>query len=1012
MRVPIAPVLCIVLALHGCGQNFGTPHSASSLGNSIGSALGRASAVEAGLDPNQGGSAAALHVRGVFWGRLADVYDSDPETGRARPQAYDLVVGEDLASDGRDFAVEVQPILGKVRVTILHARGSAGYADAYRRLDQGLVPIAEKSLDPAELPPFSMVPRDAAIVVAFDDLLDPATIRAESVRLAAGSGSNTVAARVLPDANHGGYARVDGVTRFYPTRVILDTTVSRMEALESDVPLPVNAVGLPAGTSSGLANCALFLPTAASDPDADLAGLRNLAGHGLAVSGNGPIETSASPSCVVRAFRSGGSTAVTGDAYNGFLTALTQPQVVGDQDAVIDAVSPDPLGGVGDFVIGLTLAVPACAHAARVGDVIQQPAGWAEVVVPSALPVNGQLTHVRVHMILGNQLVPAGAAYLTIYDPVADATREACFVRIRTTPLSPPDAGVTPRAEYALMFTQPMDPATLTALSNFTLTRTPSNVHPDELVPAETRANAADEVRLRPVLPLAHVFGQAEAYYLHLASGPEGVKSSSGAELASAFPLVSIALDPQAATQTSGGYALTFASADEDQNGLPEIRGQFLHDLPRGSIRARPVTHFAAVADRTQAVPGVMAAFGPGVQAPLVSLGCRLQTVWRYCDVGMALSDESTFNVDVEGLDWSPVGGAVIADHFPQFEMRLAHSGFQPDEALGATLLPSYPLSGLATTFASNQLDPVHDPLKTVHPRQLGYNVNPADQFLASTGTPMMPYPLNRAIPPAEFQYYTWRDTALQAQGAPNGAGAELAIVTQVLGSGTPGQPYAAGQVPSIGLPLLMEFDCFPDAGALGLNAFDVSLAINSSPSPNFRAFSSGGIDSNGQPVSVDPDTSLVATGGFNPNSNPPGRATLPAENTFYIGQMDLVVRVSRLNTVWIDTQSANPSYAATAVLEPQPAHRPPGTQVVLAYRGASSVSPALVANAAALDAYGEPISPADSVAYFNADNSWKSSLAVLDGARFAQLRATLVSNARSGAAPSISGLGLAFTRN
>jgi len=119
-------------------------------------------------------------VRGVYWGRLADVYDRDSSSGVARLQARDFVVNEGLVSDGRDYSVDVQPIVGSVRVTILHERGTRAYADAYRALDNALVPVAEKSLDVAERPPFSMVPRNAAIVVVFDDLLDRRASRAKA----------------------------------------------------------------------------------------------------------------------------------------------------------------------------------------------------------------------------------------------------------------------------------------------------------------------------------------------------------------------------------------------------------------------------------------------------------------------------------------------------------------------------------------------------------------------------------------------------------------------------------------------------------------------------------------------------------------------------------------------------------------------------------------------------------------------------------------------------------------
>src|SRR5690606_22102948 len=120
---------------------------------------------------------------------------------------------------------------------------------------------------------------------------------------------------------------------------------------------------------------------------------------------------------------------------------------------------------------------------------------------------------------------------------------------------------------------------------------------------------------------------------------------------------------------------------------------------------------------------------------------------------------------------------------------------------------------------------------KIVHPQQRGYVVSPANTFIATSGTAMQPFPLNRGIPASQFEYYTWRDTGLTGVGGENGAGAILAIESLVVfGTSVPaGTPYAAGEVPTIGLPLLMEYRCYPDAGALGLNAFDISLAINSS---------------------------------------------------------------------------------------------------------------------------------------------------------------------------------------
>ena len=46
-------------------------------------------------------------------------------------------------------------------------------------------------------------------------------------------------------------------------------------------------------------------------------------------------------------------------------------------------------------------------------------------------------------------------------------------------------------------------------------------------------------------------------------------------------------------------------------------------------------------------------------------------TVWRYVDFGFQVRDETKFNLDIEGLNWAPVGGQVIADFYEEFEIRL-----------------------------------------------------------------------------------------------------------------------------------------------------------------------------------------------------------------------------------------------------------------------------------------------------------------------------------------------------
>ena len=603
-------------------------------------------------------------------------------------------------------------------------------------------------------------------------------------------------------------------------------------------------------------------------------------------------------------------------------------------------------------------------------------------------------------MLVSGALANGPATLASRWDPVADAGRETCFVEFVPPPAQLPARGVQTDARVRLRFSEPVDAGTVDAFGPISLARVEVPASPYDRIAAAVLPDLAQQTyEVAPLAPLDHLQGQSERVHLVVT---DAVRDLAGNPLLAGIGL-SFTLHPNEPTSATGSWVHTMSSLDEDQNGAPELRGQFLIDLAAGEIRPRSVSRFSAVADRTQPVPAVMPVFTPGLHTPLSPFGAKLHSLWRYCDVGFGLLDEQTMNVDVEGLAWSP-HGSPVADHYGAFEISLAHGRFLPDEAINVvSLLPKHPQSGVVTTFAQNALDP----LDVVHPRQLGYTVNPADLFAASTGTPMMPYPLNRGLPVAQHQYYTWRDTALQAVGGPNGAGAELEIVVNVTGVGSPGDTYAPGQVKSAGLPLLMEFKCFPEASALGLNSFDVSFAVNSSANPSFRAFSVGGINSSGQTITVDPDAATVATGGFNPSSTPPGAPTMPKDNVFYVGQMDLVVRISRAHTLWVDTQSASPDYAGV-VLDFGDQELPAGTEVSLAWRGASAASASLSQDASRLDAYGEPFQPGDTVSYFGTPQ-FAAGLDAIDGARLAQARITFVSNAATGEIPRLSGLGLSW---
>ena len=165
-----------------------------------------------------------------------------------------------------------------------------------------------------------------------------------------------------------------------------------------------------------------------------------------------------------------------------------------------------------------------------------------------------------------------------------------------------------------------------------------------------------------------------------------------------------------------------------------------------------------------------------------------------------------------------------------------------------------------------------------------------------------MPFPLNRNVAAEEKRTFTWRDTSIRTRAGASNGGVDPSYYLLTLGLPVPTAPnkfYPPNEAQTAGLPLLLEFRTFRDDSALGINGFDINLAANSSSKPYFRAFTSGGVRQNGQPKYVDPDTETQANGGFNPGTPVPGGVTYGLDNSVYLGSLDLVVRVSRVHSVW-----------------------------------------------------------------------------------------------------------------
>jgi hypothetical protein len=793
----------------------------------------------------------------------------------------------------------------------------------------------------------------------------------------------------------------------------VDPTVTEFEAGELAVPLPINPTGFPPSASSSGASFPLRLPTRLDPGSGQFTLLTNLSGHALSPTDNAPFDPASPTVDVVRAARAANDQ----DPNSGFLLDQHAPEVLGSLPVSVTQAVPDPAGTSGfAFLVGWTFTT-SCSGRPLAGDALAIAERMFEVVQNGGVPDgNNAVQGVRVRLaqrtpttssaLLGN------AALVARLRPGTEAS--ACWFRILPQPALPPAAGVSTQANFGVRFSEPMRERSLDPYDSFRLFRGPAGTPAGALntVVADLQsAPALTSFDLAPVLPLGHTQGTATRYQVELLAGSLGPTDLAGNPLGSA-PSAGIRIAPSAPSETSAGIVLRFDGPDEVPGPGTDLRGNFFHDFAAGTILPRPATFFGAAADRTNPVPSIMIPFPPGVQTPLSPFGSKLQSVWRYCDLGWNVRDETKYDVDVVGLDWSPVGGSIVNDFYPEFEIRLAHSSRLPDEAFDPFLLPRWPSSGLLgapNLYTDNILEDPQSPQQVVHPRDLGYVVNASDLFVSSTGTTLLPYPLNRGAGP--LVTYTWRDTSVLAKAGPSGAGVPTDIE-----SGAPlflepahGTLAPAGAVPSIGLPLLMEFRCYPNDVALGLNAFDVSLAINSSPKPAFRAFSTGGIGTSGQVVTKDPDLEDVPSGGLNPQSSPPGRPTQEsAENVFYIGQLDLVTRVSRVHTVWLDAGAVSPLWQPAETVPPG---QPPGTRVLIDYRSALGFTAAgnQPFNAARLDAYGNQTVAADPQPQGLSD--WSDLVTIGNGKRFLQVRLTLANDLETGTSPVLDALAIAFQR-
>lgn len=228
---------------------------------------------------------------------------------------------------------------------------------------------------------------------------------------------------------------------------------------------------------------------------------------------------------------------------------------------------------------------------------------------------------------------------------------------------------------------------------------------------------------------------------------------------------------------------------------------------------------------------------------------------------------------------------------------------------------------------------------------------------------------------------------------------------------GWPPSPGSAATIPSIGLPLLMEFKVYPDPLASAANLFRGfqanSGAItnttigNATLVPFFRVISGGGRFQNGLQTLVNPDDNSPPRGEAVPTSL--GLFSQKADDVVYMGQIDFVTKTSIAYTRWFDTGVADPDYT-NLVIEPSSADLAAlGTSIEVEYRGATADGDVDNAGGTALDPYGNAsaVTPA---------TGWVSDIDDIDGYRAFQMRITFNGNADGSLSPWLESLQVAWT--
>ncbi|HEX9794004.1 MAG TPA: hypothetical protein VGC54_08480 [Planctomycetota bacterium] len=985
---------------------------------------------------------AKLYLEKVEWGRLVDVFDSSGVLVER-----DVMIRESMQSDGVNVQLGVNALTQSETLIILHDRSSDLFATQLRIAKSGMAAISTKGLDGRS--PFTRVARNGSLKLTFSEYIDPATVDRQTIQVQVGDPPlRSQELRYIVKNNElGSDGRPKGV-------VILDPTISKFD--QANLGIPENGVGYPASFDQVNPNVVLRIPTKLDPLFGQTQVLRNLGHtHTLAALASDPIELSPSfDPVVVRAFRSGNED----DPFNGFMIDRAKPKLVATQDATIASIGPDP-GSANLRRVTYSIDPAGCRDITpKVGDLI---ASGSSILLVSQVvnPVNSAAYVVSGAVLSGDfdGIVTPAAGRITSAYSTADQQLQLCWLAFSPKPTtSLPADGLDPAATtISLQFDEAIDPVSVKSLESMVLvTYDPVDAsgparpydpfsetvsdYIDRQIGFQTTGTGSGRIKFGPIgvsadsrtFTLSPSAGLTDShneypnihFALALRDGTDGVLDLAGntlgfGQFVAGSPGQAHEFVLNSPPATDRYFALRFQSTDEDNDGLSEYSGQFVFNSAKGTLKGRDLNRFSRLADRSNQYVGQRIPFGFGIMTPLVPAGSVLQTIYGYHHLGLGLLAPSDLNLDVEGLNWSPFGGSVFDDTFPRFALALAHSLRFPDDYINPQSgYPTWPLSGLfrEALFTRGVLG-----------RDEGYfeevvfdastSINQVNVFQAASGSPMYPWP--------DFtDTYTWRDNAIpqSIDGAPQGAG----VPPDVVLTANPAleRVWTKDNVPSIGLPLLMWFKCYPRGNFFGSNGFQVQIMVGSSSLPAFRVFSAGGRDAADTWHTVVPDIppdGEKPTGGYNTGT---GERTKQYGPELYWGQVDFVVKISRVFTHWFAFSALDePLDSISAVtMEPPLVRQPPGTDVIVEFRGTSSLvldtcDKHMLTDSNCLDLYGdyEFVSVSECCGSIGSPTGWtadpSSFLSGPTPPKHFQLRFTFVANIVQNAEPELDAFGFAW---